>query len=148
IRLAAQIVHTAVMNDLHKNDLLRASDDLISLLSFPSVYRSNPSLVCYMIRIAIVGLSTDVCWDALQADGWTDAQLARIQAACIDANSILVEMPRTLETERLVRIYQLDSFRSHSYESWIARHQDLFASFGYRAPPSDVAWNARTLRQY
>src|SRR5262249_18511129 len=95
--------------------------------------------VNYMIRVAILGLGIDVGWDALQADGWTEPQLAELQQACIDATTMLAEMPRTLEAEPAARIHYLERFRTHSYEEWIARNDEIVASFGYKLPASDAS---------
>jgi hypothetical protein len=148
IRISAQSLHAAAINDLHKNDLTAASRDLVALLAFAKLYEKDPTLVNYMIRMAIVGLSVDVCWDALQAEGWTEPQLAALQRACADNDRLLSQMPRTLEAERVSRIYDLSWFRTHTYEAWIARNEGVFASFGVKPPASDVGDGVRNTRQY
>lgn len=130
VRAGAQMLHVAVMNDLHKGDLEKSVQDLGTLLAFAKLYEQDPSLVNYMIRVAIIGLSVDACWDALQADGWTEPQLATLQQACLDTGCILLQLPRTMEAERAGRIYGWQWFRSHSYQSWVNRHRELYQSFG------------------
>jgi hypothetical protein len=147
VRIAAQSLHAAAINDLHNNDLSAATQDLRALLSFAKLYEHDPGLVNYMVRMAIVGLSVDVCWDALQAEGWTEPQLAALQQACVDDERLLSQMPRTLEAERVSRLYYLKWFRTHSYEAWIARHEGVFESFGCKPLASDVATSVRLWRQ-
>jgi hypothetical protein len=121
-RIGAQSLQAAAMNDLHQGDLAGAGQDLEALLSLVKVHEKDPTLVSYMIRIAILGLSVDVCWDALQAGGWTEPQLAALRRACLDTRQILGQMPRTLEAERAGRVAALRWFRSHSYNAWLARN--------------------------
>jgi len=130
VRVGAQTLHVAVMNALHKGDLEMAVQDLGTLLAFAKLYEQDPSLVNYMVRIAIIGLSVDACWDALQADGWTEPQLAALQQECLDTGRLLLQLPRTMEAERAGRLYGWQYFRSHSYQSWLNRHRELFQSIG------------------
>lgn len=130
VRVGAQTLQAAAMNALHKGDLEQAVQDLRTLLSFAKLYEQEPSLVHYMIRMAVIGLSFDVCWDALQADGWTEQQLATLQQECLDPGRILSQMARTMEAERAGRLYGWQWFRSHSYQSWLNRHRELYQSFG------------------
>ena len=148
VRLGAQVLCAAAINDLHKGDLTAAAQDLGALLSFAKLYENDPGLVNYMIRIAIIGLSVDVCWDALQAKGWTEPQLAALQKQCVDTSRLLSQMPRTLENERCERIYMLDWFRSHSYETWVARNRQLYEPFGCQPPAADTAAPVRRWRQW
>lgn len=130
IRLGAQIQHAAALDDLHRDDYEKAVQDLATLMAFTRVYEQDPSLVNFMIRMAIVGLSVDVCWDALQADGWTEPQLAALQAACLQLDQILPQMPRTMESERLYRVFNYQWLRSHSYQAWVDRYRELCQGFG------------------
>jgi len=130
VRVGAQTLQAAVINDLHNGDRDRAVQDLTTLLAFARLHEQDPSLVGYMIRMAIIGLSIDVCWDALQADGWTELQLAALQQAGPDPGRMLTQMARTIESERACRLYQWQWFRSHSYQAWLDRHRELYQSFG------------------
>ena len=130
VRIGAQIQQTAALNDLHNCDLEKALQDLETILAFAKLYERDPSLISFMIRIAIVGLSVDVCWDALQADGWTGLQLARLQQACLDIDHILPQMARTMESERAGRLYQYQWFGSHSYQAWLDRYREVYQGFG------------------
>lgn len=139
VRKGAQLLQAAAMNDLHKGELSHALENLVALQAFAKLYEGDPGLVNYMIRMAIVGLTVDVCWDALQADGWTSAQLTTLQQSCAEPDKLLSQMPRTLEAERVRRIYVLRWLRSHSYKSWVNRNQPNFESFGVKPPGRDTA---------
>jgi hypothetical protein len=95
-------------------------------------------LVNFMIRVAITGLSVDVCWDALQAKDWTEPQLAALQQACQNDKLLLVQMSRYMEAERVVRVQDLAWFRSHSYDEWVARCLPIFHSFDLPIPTQAV----------
>jgi hypothetical protein len=148
VRVAAQTLHTSVISDLHQGDLDAALRDLEALLSCVNLYRDDPTLVNYMIRIAVLGLSVDACWDALQADGWTEPQLAAFQRACPSTSGLLSQMPRVLETERAARLCQLESFRSQSNRRWVARYKEMFDSFGTKPLQSDAGPSAMFWRQW
>jgi hypothetical protein len=148
VRIVAQNLQAAAMNDLHRGDLTAAVRDLGTLLSLVKLYEKDPTLVTFMIRMAIVGLSVDVCWDALQASGWTEPQLASLQRECLDLGRFPAQLPRTREAERVSRIYQLNRFRSHSYQSWVAHYQEIYQSFGCKLPAADAAAPVQLWRQY
>jgi hypothetical protein len=147
VRRGAQALQAAALDDLHQGNLAGALDDLEALLAFGRLYAEDPHLVSLMIRVAILGLSMDVCWDALQDPGWTEPQLARFQQAC-EANDPMPRIPRTLEAERAARHHDLSWFRSHSYEDWIARYQEVFQAFGSKLPARHVAPPVRLWRQW
>ena len=147
-RQVAQSLNASAMNNLHKGDLESAAQDIETLLSFEKLNQEDPDLVPFMIRMAILGMSVDVCWDALQADGWTEPQLAELQSKCLDVTNILSQMPRALEAERIERIYLLSWFRTHSYQEVIARYQNYHAGFGLKPSPKDTAALVRLWRQW
>lgn len=107
----------------------------------------EPALVNYMIRIAILGLSQDACWDALQDSGWTDPQLARLQQA-VDTTRMLRQLPRVVEAERAARVAHWRSFREHSYRHWIKRYGDLGKGFGIALPDFTRAPLAQRWREW
>jgi hypothetical protein len=131
---SAQALHAAAMNDLHKGNLPGALENLTALAGFVRLYADDPGLVNLSIRMAITGLSVDVCWDALQAKGWTEPQLAALQQACQDDKLLLAQMARSMEAERAIGLHDLGWLRSHSYDAWVARYQRLFESHGWRTP--------------
>ena len=148
VRIVAQDLQAATMNDLHRGDLTAAVRDLGTLLSVAKLYEKDPTLVTFMIRMAIVGISVDVCWDALQASGWTEPQLASLQRECLDIGRLPAQLSRTREADRVSRIYQLNRFRSHSYQSWVAYYQEVYQSFGCKLPAADAAAPVQLWRQY
>src|SRR6185436_7196935 len=88
----------------------------------------------FMIRVAITGLASSAGWDALQEDGWTEAQLLRWQQAC-EANDLFAQLPDVVAAERIAWLYSMDWLAAHRYQEWRIRYLDLLKSFG--AKPSD-----------
>src|ERR1041385_2145611 len=80
VRVGAQILQAAAMNDLHNGNSALALEDILAMRRFTKLYAADPSLVSLMIRIAIVGIASDVCWDALQAKDWSEEKLERVPA--------------------------------------------------------------------
>jgi hypothetical protein len=146
-RRAAQALQAAVLSDLHKGDLEGAKENLVALAAFSKLAAEEPTLVSYMIRIAILGLSTEVAWDALQADGWTEGQLAALQQA-FRCDHLLAQMPRAMEGERATWLFELDWFKSHSYGAWVARFEPLYQSFGLKLPDSGFPLAFRYYREW
>jgi hypothetical protein len=147
-RVAAQTLQASAMNNLHRGNLESATQDLEALLSFGKLGENDPRLTGFMIRMAIIGMSVDVCWDALQADGWTEPQLAALQGKCLDITNFLSQLPRALEAERIERICRMNWFRSHSYREVVARYQNRYAGFGMKPSPKDIASPVQFWRQW
>lgn len=148
LRVLAQTLQASALNQLHNGHLNEATADLEALLAFRKLGEQDPTLVSFMIRMAIMGLSVDVCWDALQADGWTEPQLAALQSKCLAVTNVLSQLPRVLEAERIARIYQLNWFRAHSYHEWVARYQELYAGFGVKLSATDASGPVRVWREW
>jgi hypothetical protein len=139
-RIAAQALHASAINHLHKGNLQDATRDLEAILAFGKAGDQDPTLVSLMIRSAILGLSIDVCWDALQAEGWTEPQMVTLQQHCLNVTNVLTQLPRTLEAERIARTYELHWFRSHTDAEWLARYRDRYAGRGWKLPDTDHLW--------
>ena len=81
IRTAAQWLMGAAENDLHQGRLEEGLQDLEALAALARMERDEPTLVAQMIRVAVASLGLTTTWEALQAPGWTEPQLARLQEA-------------------------------------------------------------------
>jgi hypothetical protein len=149
LRRAAQGLQAATMSDLHCGGLEGAKENLVALAAITRVYADDPTLVNYMIHIAVLGLSIEAAWDALQADGWTDAQLADLQQA-FQCDQLLAQMPRAIAAQRASQLYELQWFSSHSYLAWVGRFQSLYEAIGHPIPNADApdALVTRYFRQW
>lgn len=146
-RGGAQKLHAVVIHDLHRGNLNGALENLTALSSFVRLHADEPTLVSYMIRVAILGLSIDASWDALQAPGWTEEQLAQFQRAA-QVPPLLTQVPRVVQAERAARLASWEWFRSHSYNAWQDGHADLYKAFGMKLPDSRTAVLLRQWQQW
>ena len=81
IRTMGQWLMGAAENDLHQGRLEAALQNLEALAGLARMERDEYTLVAQMIRVAVTGLGLSATWEALQAQGWTDPQLERLQGA-------------------------------------------------------------------
>lgn len=135
VRIASQALQTAAMFELHRNHLPEALADLRALMAFGRLYDQDPSLLDWMIRTAVLGMTVDMCCDALQSDGWTEPELAELQHASVESSALLAQLPRVMEAWRIVRLKQMESFRSQSFQSWHDSQQQYYKMFGMTQTP-------------
>ncbi|HEY5910165.1 MAG TPA: hypothetical protein VJA21_06125 [Verrucomicrobiae bacterium] len=81
LRLTAQWMCGDAVGNLREGRMEEALQDLEALAACAQVNRDDYTLVAQMIRVAIAGLGLAVTWEALQAPGWTERQLERLQKA-------------------------------------------------------------------
>ena len=79
MRNDAQWLAGSTLVELHRANLEGALKNLEALIALAQMNGDEPTLVGQMIRVAIAGLGSAVTWQALQADGWSEAQLKRLQ---------------------------------------------------------------------
>lgn len=81
IRIAAQWLMGAAENELHQRRLEEGLQDLEALAGLAQVDRDEYTPVAQVTRVAVAGLGLATTWDALQAPGWIEPQLERLQEA-------------------------------------------------------------------
>lgn len=79
LRKAAQWLSGDTVAALHAGELARAHADLHALTQLIQLHREDFLHISQMIRVGIGGLGLNVTWEALQARGWSEAQLAALQ---------------------------------------------------------------------
>lgn len=79
IRHGAQWLAGDVLVALRTHRLERAGADIQALAQLSQFHREDYTLVNQMVRVAVAGLGLSVTWQALQAEGWTEEQLAEMQ---------------------------------------------------------------------
>lgn len=146
-RVGAQALSAATLVHLHRGDLAHVIEDLQALSAFARLHEEDPGFNWFMIRIAVIGLSTHCYWDALQASGWTEAQLAALQEAN-RCDRMLSQMARTMAAERIVRLRRLERFGSHSYLHWVNKYEEICQSFGIPCKAEDASPVTRLWRQW
>ncbi|MBI4664550.1 MAG: hypothetical protein HY735_37635 [Verrucomicrobia bacterium] len=109
-RMVAQTLGNATLCELHRTNLMAASAHLRALVSMTVLHEEGLNFVNQMIRLAIAGLAASATWEALQASGWTEPELADLQR-CWERCRFVQPIIRTLEMERAVALQYFDSFR-------------------------------------
>jgi hypothetical protein len=81
IRNCAQWLGAATLSALHEGELERALENQEALTALARANAEDYTLVSVMIRVAVAGLGLETTWQALQAEGWSEARLERLQRA-------------------------------------------------------------------
>jgi hypothetical protein len=79
LRIAAQWFMGDAIAALHASQLDRAREDIHALAQLAQFHRDDLTLVSQMMRVATAGLGLATTWEALQADGWSEQNLASMQ---------------------------------------------------------------------
>ncbi|MCP5519174.1 MAG: hypothetical protein H7A45_18170 [Verrucomicrobiales bacterium] len=77
---AAQAFAYEAMYDLHQGDRAGALANLRGATALVDLLEGEDLLISQLVRIAVAGIAPSAVWEALQDDGWSDAQLAGLQA--------------------------------------------------------------------
>lgn len=116
MRMSAQLLALDVVRCLHSRRLPRAAASLHALAQMVHLHEREPTLVAQMVNVAILGLGLTATWEALQAPGWTDDQLAAMQR---DWESVDVPamMERAFVGERASGLAYFNLVRTRSPEA-------------------------------
>lgn len=112
-RKAAQMLTAGAVSDLHRGALDEALDKIHTMLLLSRWHEGEFTLVDQMIRVAIVGLTVSTTWEALQAPGWDEAKLAKLQAG-LEGASIWPKMERTVVLERAFGLSAYEMARTNA----------------------------------
>ena len=79
LRKAAQWLAGDAIAALHASQPDRARADIHALTQLAQFHREDITLVSQMVRTAIAGMGLATTWEALQAPGWSEENLATLQ---------------------------------------------------------------------
>jgi hypothetical protein len=79
LKSATMSLAETALQALHENDLAEAALDVNASVDLMRAWGDEPLLISCLVRLACVRISIAVGWEALQHNGWTDAQLAGLQ---------------------------------------------------------------------
>jgi hypothetical protein len=147
-RIGAQALQTTALCDLHNRDLGDSISNILALEGLIRARNEDPNLVSLMIRFAILGITVDVLWDALQAEGWNEQDLKTVQKLCEENRRLLSQMPRAMDGERLAHLAEIEWFRTHSYNKCVERKLPIIESFGVQRADIDRLVAPRFWRQW
>lgn len=124
VRVVAQALQPLMMVELHRGNTAAAYTNLVTLVRFGRYHQEAWSLVPQMLRMAVFGLTTDALWQALQAPGWTEDQLATLQYE-LSRIDLVGPLSRTYEVERIGALRQLADYREGGPQHLRALYQSV-----------------------
>ncbi len=99
MRMISQSLTTATLLDLHEGRSEAAYADLMALVALTDLVANDHTLLGHRTRLIIARQATAAAWEALQAPGFTDAQLATLQSAWA-GQLFLADLEQALGMER------------------------------------------------
>ncbi len=79
-------------------------------IQLPRLLAQDRTMIAEMLRFSQVNLASFDCWEALQFDGWEEAQLAQMQSAWAQ-QEFATNLLRSLEGERFLVTYEYEKMR-------------------------------------
>lgn len=122
---AVRLPHLSVMKNLtqtfgdrtvlalHDGNPAGAWTNLLAATRLVTAYEPEPVEISHLVRFADMSLAFNATWQALQTNGWTDAQLARLQAEWESAN-FFTNLPETAAFQRASAVAMCESDRQRS----------------------------------
>lgn len=95
---------------VHAGNLEAAIDDIVASCALARLTRSDFHLISQHTAALIDRFATALAWEALQAGGWTPAQLERLQRGLEPADDLAAAV-RSLEVERVMSRLTVGSVR-------------------------------------
>ncbi len=129
-KTAAQWLSAATLSELHAGRLSEAEADLNALISLVNASRDQRLIICQLVRIAIAAIGVPPTWEALQAEGWTDAQLAGFQQNWA-ALEFLEPLEQASAMQRAMGIQLFERLRNSS-----AERRQWFSGNAFGATPA------------
>jgi hypothetical protein len=126
---------------LHEGRNKEALDNLIAESSIPRFLETDRILISELVRIAVAAIARTTVWESLQADGWSDtnlAQLAQIWQVTTFAPNIIQD----LEGELIFGLGEYDLMRSSNSNAV----NSIFGLQFLGLADSQLPWWERTMR--
>ena len=130
---------SAFQNSLRNGENQAAFEDLLAAIAVPRVMENDSILISELVRIAISSINLGTTWEALQADVWTDEQLAIIQKAW-ERNTFVTNMVRSLQVERADGDTYYSRFRKSNDETYKHMFPDWPALLTADTDPDSSHW--------
>jgi hypothetical protein len=139
----SQWFEAAALLRLHEGKTHESVDGFLTEMETARLLSDDRLAISELVRIAILAISRGATWEALQADGWTDDDLARIQAAW-EKQSFATPMAVCMEGERIFDDSSYDILRKSNEETVHVIWENVFADYG--AEDKGLGWEG-TLNQ-
>ena len=128
---------------LHEGRTHDALEPLLAQIQLPRLLAEDPIVISELLRIAIAAIARVDTWEALQAEGWSDEDLAAMQKAW-ESQEFITNLARTLEGERVLCDVSFDSVRGSNQDAYdlLFGWQEMLAR-GF--DPDTGKWNSPEL---
>ncbi len=103
VKWACQLLSGSVLYALKQGNLSAAQEDLTALVTLTAKQTPEPLMICQLVRQACAALAFNATWQALQAEGWSEAQLTSLQAAWQPCD-LVKDMAFAMEMERAMTL--------------------------------------------
>ncbi len=102
----------AAIDALHRGNLNAASDNILAMTGLIRLQKSERVGHAQWLRLTTGANALKVTWEAMQAEGWTDAQLAKLQEGWQHAECLSDYLP-TMEMDRVASLqyYHRDTLK-------------------------------------
>ena len=103
VKQSCQLLSWSALYALKQGDLEAAHKDLIALVTLVAKQSPEPLVICQLVRLACAAYAFNTTWQGLEAGGWSDAQLASLQAAWQRCDFVK-DMSFAMEMERAMTL--------------------------------------------
>jgi len=146
IREAASWLTFAALIELHDGRNAEALADVQALAGFAKLHREEFSLVSEMTRVAAAHIGLNATWQALQAAGWTDSQLASLQH-CWEGVDLLEGLERAFVGERAFGLEVYKRFEAGELPQQAIKHGFGAGLYRFSVAPNDFAFRTRNIQE-
>ena len=101
---------------VHENRLDDAFTNLLALTQLSTHWQPEPIEISHLVRFACVAIAQAPLWEALQSDGWSDAQLAALQQEW-EAAEFFAGLPETAALQRASMVQLCRNSRKEPFMS-------------------------------
>ena len=141
-----QWLFAAALNDLHNGRLDSAVENARAMLALRRGLSGERVLLSQILAAAVAAIAFQPTWEALQADGWTDAQLARLQEAW-ESPDFIKPTQQFLEMERAGGIDTFERLRRSTAE-WRKFSAFSFTPAGSATTPATPPGNSTVVGEF
>jgi hypothetical protein len=105
-----------------------AAQNLVAQIRLPLLLAEDRILIGELVRFTIAAIARSTTWESLQAEGWSDEDLAAIQTAW-EEQRFASNMVRSLEGERIFMGVGYEMMRKSNQDAWDALYwqENFFA---------------------
>jgi hypothetical protein len=107
--------NAAMVVDLHNQDRAAAWTNLLASTHLVTAWEPAPSDICQAVRFALMTMAYESTWEALQAGGWSDEQLAKLQRDW-ESVDFFAHLPETRAFTRAATAAECESMRKDMAE--------------------------------